>query len=163
MRFIYCILNTWYSLINGKNIYGLFLHHVHFWLFWDDECPTYVIMMFEKNCFRIVSGRRHFAVLWLCHEINIWKSDDGVSMYRDVLYHIFEGYSLFINEYDFEECACTNNLAIHIYLWRISRYLNLLHCYFCQWKWYRKTTIISRFWWQTNIQENKSTFEHSIS
>ena len=30
-------------------------------------------------------------------------------MYRDVLYHIFEGYSLFINEYDFEEYACTNN------------------------------------------------------
>ena len=86
-----------------------FLHHVHFWLFLDEECPTYVIIMFEKNCFRIVSGRRHFAVLWLCHEINIWKSDDGISMYRDVLYHIFEGYSLFINEYDFEECACTNN------------------------------------------------------
>ena len=108
-----------------------FLHHVHFWLFWDDECPTYVIMMFEKNCFRIVSGRRHFAVLWLCHEINIWKSDDGVSMYRDVLYHIFEGYSLFINESDFEECDCTNNLAIHIYLWRISRHFHLLYCNFC--------------------------------
>ena len=29
----------------------------------DEECPTYVIIMFEKNCFRIVSGRRHFAVL----------------------------------------------------------------------------------------------------
>ena len=31
-------------------------------------------------------------------------------MYRDVLYHIFEGYSLFINEYDFEEFSDTSIL-----------------------------------------------------
>ena len=136
-------------MINGKNIYGLFLHHVHFWLFLDEECPTYVIIMLEKNCFRIVSGRRHFAVLWLCHEINIWKSDDGIRMYRDVLYHIFEGYSLFINEYDFEEFSDTSILMEKL---QIFQFIILL---FLRKKRYAKRAITSRFWWQTNTRETK--------
>ena len=79
-------------------------------------------------------------------------------MYRDVLYHIFEGYSLFINEYDFEECACINNSEsdelsnISIYYIAIFARENDI-----------KTVIISRFRWQTNTPENKSIFEHRFS
>ena len=67
-------------------------------------------------------------------------------MHRDVLYHIFEGYRLFINEYDFEECACINNSESDI-----ARENDI------------KTVIISRFRWQTNTPENKSIFEHRFS